>query len=63
MKYRTLSVVDAEKFWEMMDQLDHETKYMLYEPGERTKDLAKIESVMLKQTADLWDIYPQKRAV
>ena len=30
----------------MMDQLDHETKYMLYEPGERTKDLAKIESVI-----------------
>lgn len=29
-----------------MDQLDHETKYMLYEPGERTKDLAKIESVI-----------------
>lgn len=46
MKYRTLSVVDAEKYWEMMDQLDHETKYMLYEPGERTKDLAKIESVI-----------------
>ena len=46
MKYRTLSVVDAEKFREMMDQLDHETKYMLYEPGERTKDLAKIESVI-----------------
>lgn len=42
MKYRTLSVVDAEKFWEMMDQLDHKTKYMLYEPGERTKDLAKL---------------------
>ena len=46
MKYRTLSVVDAEKFWGMMNQLDHETKYMLYEPGERTKDLAKIESVI-----------------
>ena len=46
MKYRTLSVVDAEKFWEMMNQLDHETKYMLYEPGERTKDLAKIESAV-----------------
>ena len=46
MKYRTLSVVDAEKFWEMMNQFDHETKYMLYEPGEMTKDLAKIESVI-----------------
>lgn len=42
MKYRTLSVVDAEKFWEMMDQLDHETKYMLYEPGKGQKTLQKL---------------------
>ena len=27
-----------------MNQLDYETKYMLYEPGERTKDLPPIES-------------------
>ena len=33
MKYRELSKKDAVSFWEMMNQLDHETKYMLYEPG------------------------------
>lgn len=44
MKYRTLSKIDAERFWEMMNQLDHETKYMLYEPGERTKNIPRIES-------------------
>ena len=46
MKYRYLSIDDAENFWEMMNQLDYETKYMLYEPGERTKDLSMIESLI-----------------
>ena len=35
MVYRTLSVNEAEQFWSLMNQLDYETKYMLYEPGER----------------------------
>lgn len=46
MRYRKLSKIDAENFWELMNQLDYETKYMLYEPGERTKDLARIESLI-----------------
>ena len=46
MKYRNLSQIDAESFWEMMNQLDYETKYMLYEPGERTKNLTRIESLI-----------------
>ena len=46
MNYRKLSKTDAESFWEMMNQLDYETKYMLYEPGERTKNIAKIESII-----------------
>ncbi|MGN0625588.1 MAG: GNAT family N-acetyltransferase, partial [Oscillospiraceae bacterium] len=29
-----------------MNQLDYETKYMLYEPGERTKNLPKVESLI-----------------
>lgn len=37
MEYRKLSVNEAEQFWSLMNQLDYETKYMLYEPGERTK--------------------------
>ena len=44
MKYRSLSLNEAEMFWEMMNQLDYETKYMLYEPGERKKDLSIVES-------------------
>ncbi|MBQ9764830.1 MAG: GNAT family N-acetyltransferase [Lachnospiraceae bacterium] len=46
MKYRNLSKTEAEKFWELMNQLDYETKYMLYEPGERTKNLSRIESLI-----------------
>ena len=42
MHYRKLVKTDAERFWEMMNQLDHETKYMLYEPGERIKNIAKL---------------------
>lgn len=44
MEYRKLSVDEAEQFWNLMNQLDYETKYMLYEPGERTKDLPQIKS-------------------
>lgn len=32
--YRKLRPEEAQKFWNMMNQLDQETKYMLYEPGE-----------------------------
>lgn len=44
MEYRKLSVDEAEQFWSLQNQLDYETKYMLYEPGERTKNLPGIES-------------------
>ena len=46
MEYRTLSVDEAEQFWSLMNQLDYETKYMLYEPGERTKNLSEIKSII-----------------
>lgn len=46
MKYRKLSEDDAEQFWNLMNQLDYETKYMLYEPGERTKNLPEIEAII-----------------
>ena len=42
-EYRKLYVDEAEQFWSLMNQLDYETKYMLYEPGERTKNLPRIE--------------------
>lgn len=46
MEYRKLSVDEAEQFWDLMNQLDYETKYMLYEAGERTKNLSAIESII-----------------
>lgn len=46
MNYRKLSVADAENLWQMMNQLDYETKYMLYEPGERQKNIPRIEALI-----------------
>ena len=46
MVYRTLSAEDAERFWNLLNQLDYETKYMLFEPGERPKNLPKTESLI-----------------
>lgn len=43
LKYRKLQIDEAQVFWNMMNALDQETKYMLYEPEERTKDLAGIK--------------------
>lgn len=45
MMYRHLARKDAERFWALMDQLDRETRYMLYEPGEHPHDLAQVEGV------------------
>lgn len=46
MEYRIPSVDETEKFWNLMNQLDYETKYMLYEPGERTKNLPRVASLI-----------------
>ncbi|MCI6291605.1 MAG: GNAT family N-acetyltransferase [Eubacteriales bacterium] len=46
MEYRTPSVDEAEQLWNLMNQLDYETKYMLYEPGERRKNFPIIASVI-----------------
>jgi len=32
--YRTLNINETQSFWNLMNQLDYETKYMLYEPGD-----------------------------
>lgn len=36
--YRSLRAEEALKFWKMMNALDYETKFMLYEPGERREN-------------------------
>ena len=33
--YRKLQTNEAQLFWNMMNELDHETKFLMYEPGER----------------------------
>jgi len=45
--YRNLKTEEAQEFWNLMNQLDYETKYMLYEPGERKEkanNIAALES-------------------
>lgn len=44
MIYRSIRQDEAEKFWGLMNQLDYETKYMLYEPGERIKNIPFVEN-------------------
>jgi len=41
---RNIREDDEEKFLSMLIQLDNETKFMLYEPGERKRDINKIRS-------------------
>ncbi|CVI71701.1 putative acetyltransferase YhhY [Clostridiales bacterium CHKCI001] len=37
MQIRNLRIDEIEAFWNMLNQLDKETQFMLYEPGEREK--------------------------
>lgn len=41
--YRNIRLDDIEDFWELMNTLDEETEYMLYEPGERRKRNSILE--------------------
>lgn len=41
--FRNVEKLDTESLWNMMNQLDYETKFMMYEPGERTKNLARLQ--------------------
>ncbi len=44
--YRIPKKEEAEAFWELMNALDYETKYMLFEPGERVKNLTRMEAIV-----------------
>lgn len=47
--YRKLQISEANNFWNLMNQLDYETNFMLYEPGEREqkgKNLVPIEQII-----------------
>ncbi|MFT4107028.1 MAG: GNAT family N-acetyltransferase [Lacrimispora sp.] len=36
----------AEAVWQLMYALDFETKYMMYEPGERSKDIERVKDII-----------------
>lgn len=37
---------DAQRYWNLLNALDHETTFMLYEPGERSQNLARLEGML-----------------
>lgn len=41
--FRNVEKSDTESLWNMMNQLDYETKFMMYEPGERIKNLDRLQ--------------------
>lgn len=43
--YRKLRVEEAKKFWEMKNELDKETKFMMYEPGEREEKAMNLQEI------------------
>lgn len=46
MVVRKITVNDADAFWNMQFELDKETKFMMYEPNERTKNLNLPKSLI-----------------
>lgn len=46
MVIRETEISDAEAFWQMQFELDKETKYMMYEPNERTKDINRLNHLI-----------------
>ena len=50
MRIRTISADEVESFYQMMCRLDRETKYILYEPGEREEKATNLNR--LKMTLD-----------
>ncbi len=45
---RKIDIIDADAFWKMQFALDKETKWMMYEPNERTKNLDLINNLIQK---------------
>lgn len=43
--YRKLRVEEAQKFWDMMNELDKETKFMMYEVGEREEKAVNLQAL------------------
>lgn len=46
MEIRKIRLEDSGKYLEFMKKLDNETKYMMYEPGERESTIKDIEAMI-----------------
>lgn len=44
--FRNIERSDTESLWNMMNQLDYKTKFMLYETGERGKNLDRLQGAI-----------------
>ncbi|MDD5935377.1 MAG: hypothetical protein PUC65_07455 [Clostridiales bacterium] len=51
MVIREIEMSDAASFWNMQFELDKETKFMMYEPNERTKNLESTKN-MIQEAID-----------
>lgn len=43
---RSIQADEGDAFYQMQEALDHETQYMLYEPGERVKNPQRIQGII-----------------
>lgn len=68
MEIRKLKKSDGEKFLNLLLRLDHETKFMLYEPGERKTTPQEMETRLesmiqhgvvfaVEKNDEWWDLY------
>lgn len=46
MVIRNIRMEDAGALWQLQSDLDHDTKYMMYEPGERKREAGKMEALI-----------------
>lgn len=52
-KIRNLIKEDSQHFFDMLMKLDTETKYMMYEPGERNTNITQIEAAFIKSSKEI----------
>ena len=52
MEIRNIRIEDAENYLDMLLNLDKETKFMMYEPGERPTDINAVKNAIEKSIND-----------
>ena len=45
---------DAQRYWNLLNHLDYETTFMMYEPGERTMNISRIESMLAQPREEMF---------